>query len=196
MKINRKQLVRRQGFTLIEMVGVLAVIAILAALLLPKIFAVINESRINNAATSFNSVKTASMSYFGKYGRFGGIGGTNLTGTFQTTNWDRSVLLPEGFIEKPFDTKIGNGTNIVEIIADSTPYYDFDGNGTDDVTNASQVIQARILGVSSQDAKDLNDRVDGTTLGAALAADDTKGRVYFTNAASGTVDVLLYIAHK
>ena len=38
----------RKGFTLIEMIGVLALIAILASLLLPKIYEAINGSRISN----------------------------------------------------------------------------------------------------------------------------------------------------
>jgi prepilin-type N-terminal cleavage/methylation domain-containing protein len=63
---TRKQINNRSGFTLIEMVGVLAVIAILAALLVPKIFAAINDSRYSSAVSSINSVKAASMSYFAK----------------------------------------------------------------------------------------------------------------------------------
>ncbi len=38
---------RQQGFTLIEMIGVLAVIAILAALVLPKVFDVMGESKVS-----------------------------------------------------------------------------------------------------------------------------------------------------
>ena len=52
MKINTHLPKRRQSkaFTLIEMIGVLAVIAILAALLIPKIF-----NAINSAQYSFNA---------------------------------------------------------------------------------------------------------------------------------------------
>ncbi len=48
---NRKS---NQAFTLIEMIGVLAVIAILASMLIPKIFEAINNSKINNAAVSYS----------------------------------------------------------------------------------------------------------------------------------------------
>ena len=60
---------RSTGFTLIEMIGVLAVIAILAALLIPKIFEAINSARINNCVVSYNTIKTATMDHYGKYGK-------------------------------------------------------------------------------------------------------------------------------
>ena len=70
--LNKK---RTQGFTLVEMIGVLAVIAVLAALLVPRVFAAINESRLNNAVSGVNGVKSAAMQYFGKYGCFGDASG-------------------------------------------------------------------------------------------------------------------------
>src|SRR5215470_16307586 len=48
MKTQIQPTPRSRGFTLIEMIGVLAVIAILAALLVPKIFEAINNARVNN----------------------------------------------------------------------------------------------------------------------------------------------------
>src|SRR2546426_12807677 len=58
------------AFTLIEMIGVLAVIAILAAMLIPRVFEAINSARINNAAVSCETIKTAAADHYGKYGRF------------------------------------------------------------------------------------------------------------------------------
>ncbi len=58
LQVTRKS--NRQAFTLIEMIGVLAVIAILAAVLIPKVFSAINNARVNNAAMSVQTVKTAS----------------------------------------------------------------------------------------------------------------------------------------
>ena len=56
MSSRRRQL---YAFTLIEMIGVLAVIAILASLLIPKIFESINNSRLGQAQLSYQTVKTA-----------------------------------------------------------------------------------------------------------------------------------------
>src|ERR1051326_568210 len=88
---------RATGFTLIEMIGVLAVIAILAALLIPKVFDAINNSRINNAAVSLRTVKTAVSDHFGAYGDFNLLGGTNALPIASLTNYDTAVLMGEGF---------------------------------------------------------------------------------------------------
>jgi prepilin-type N-terminal cleavage/methylation domain-containing protein len=199
---------RRSGFTLIEMIGVLAIIAVLAALLIPRIFSAINESRVNGAALSYNSLKSAATTYFGKYGRFGGNGGTNFTGTELTngvSNWDSAYLLTGGFIERPFETKLGTGSNIqvrgasssVTAVDATNTAYDLDGSGTtvNDVTGAV-VLQAILSNVAEDDAIELNNKIDGTTLGAASGAADLKGRVKYAVAASGSRTVYLYIAHK
>ena len=57
-----------RGFTLIEMIGVLAVVALLAALVLPKVFDVIAESRVNALAASVKAYETAVTKYYGDIG--------------------------------------------------------------------------------------------------------------------------------
>ncbi len=199
---------RRSGFTLIEMIGVLAIIAVLAALLIPRISSAINESRVNGAALSYNSLKSSAITYFGKYGRFGGNGGTNFTGTELTNgvnNWDSAYLLTGGFIEKPFETKLGTSSNIqvkgagasTETVTPTNTAYDLDGNST--VANEASgtlVVQAILSGVSEDDAIELNNKIDGTTLGAAAGLQDLKGRVKYAAASGGVTDVYVYIAHK
>src|ERR1044071_4050175 len=64
--LNRAGSRRNQGFTLIEMIGVLAVIAILAAVLVPKVFEAINNAKVNNAAMSCQTVKTAIIDHYAK----------------------------------------------------------------------------------------------------------------------------------
>jgi prepilin-type N-terminal cleavage/methylation domain-containing protein len=71
MKITRRTNRARAGFTLIEMIGVLAVIAILAALLIPKIFEAISNARVNNAAVNTQTVKTAIADHYAKFGSSG-----------------------------------------------------------------------------------------------------------------------------
>src|SRR5438045_5463385 len=95
--LNQK---RRKAFTLIEMIGVLAVIAILAALLIPKVFSAINDSRINNATVSIQTIKTAVVDHAGKYGQFTFLAGTNDLPIATLTNYDVQVLMPEALIDK------------------------------------------------------------------------------------------------
>ena len=57
-----------RGFTLIEMIGVLAVVAVLAAMVLPKVFDVIAESRVNALAASVKAYETAVTKYYGDLG--------------------------------------------------------------------------------------------------------------------------------
>ena len=66
MKINALPTNRTRqmsGFTLIEMIGVLAVIAILAALLLPKVFEAINDAQDQQRGDEREQMKTACIDH-------------------------------------------------------------------------------------------------------------------------------------
>src|SRR5438094_3231429 len=115
MQVNSNQRKRVQGFTLIEMIGVLAVIAILASMLIPKIFEAINSARINNTIQSYNSIKTAVMDHYGKYGAINLLGTTSASfaaGTPQMDAYDTQILLPEAMIDKPFRARVGTAWQI------------------------------------------------------------------------------------
>src|SRR5579859_4145848 len=113
MKLStpNKRAMNMGAFTLIEMIGVLAVIAILAAMLIPKVFQAINNARINNAAVSCETVKTAAADHYGKYGKLDQIWGTNGV-TFSSgicAGYDTNLLMVEGLLDKPFFVKVAGG---------------------------------------------------------------------------------------
>jgi len=57
---------RRSGFTLIEMMIVLAIIAALAATLVPIAMNALNQARITGNLTDLSSIRAAEMQYFSK----------------------------------------------------------------------------------------------------------------------------------
>lgn len=202
MKTNHNNK-RSQGFTLIEMVGVLAVIAILAALLVPKIFSAINESRLNNAVASINSCKAAAMSHFGKWGRFGKADGEAFDAAELAAGQKFDTILITGnYLEKPFATKVGDATSELQVVAGvatapdvADASYDFDAATASDIPAGAAVLQVLLKNVALEDAQELSKRIDGdTAVLSPVAGDDKAGRVKFANAAS--TDVYIYLAHK
>ena len=207
MKTQIQPTPRSRGFTLIEMIGVLAVIAILAALLVPKIFEAINNARVNNAAVSYNTAKTALADHYAKFGTMLSSNGAPIVASVgEALNFDK-VLVAEGFMDKPFIVKIGDGvTNHVEILTSAgtnavttaNAAYDLDGSGVlPNDASGSVLVQAVITGVAAGDAKDLNDRIDGPLLGEDGTGNDLKGRVkYAAPGAGGSTTVYMYISHR
>jgi len=193
------------------MIGVLAVIAILASLLVPKIFDAIHNSRISNAVLSYNTEKTAVAEHFAKAGAFDKTTfGTNVLLNVGTpggnANYD-TLLVSEGLTDKPFLVKVG--TNSYVQLADKNqagsgilPGYDLDGNGTADTSAATFVIEAVIQGCTIDDARAINDALDSTVggLGAlgegATPQKDTKGRVVYDFNGGTTTSVFIYITHR
>jgi len=209
----------QSGFTLIEMIGVLAVIAILAAVLIPKVFEAINNARVNNAAMSVGTVKTACVDHYAKAGAFPVDASTNPPAALtpaQKLTFDL-VLVKEGFLDKPFAVKIGDGLpedaahTRVEIV-DAQPAatvgtgaggaYNLDGDATTsnaNDANGTWVVQAVITGVQEADAIALNKAIDGNT--AALGSTgpgvaDLGGRVEYATPAAGVCTVYVYLTHR
>jgi hypothetical protein len=125
-----------------------------------------------------------------------------------------TTLLKEAFLDKPFAVKIGDGTsdatharvrifNISSLTTASTvdgaadTGFNLSGNAgpTNEVTG-SVCAEAVITGVTATDAKDLNDRIDGTSLGSAINVADTSGRVKYAAPSSGTTTVYIYLTHR
>jgi prepilin-type N-terminal cleavage/methylation domain-containing protein len=211
MRITNKQK-SAQGFTLIEMIGVLAVIAILASMLIPKIFEAINSSRINNCVQSYNTIKAAVMDHYGKYGAINFLGvpapGAIAPAT-ALTNYDNAILLPEALIDKPLVVRVGTGSEVQAIlgvaagigVTGANPAYDLDGSGAavNDAATTGYVVESVVYGVAEADAYEISQRLDGNDMSTVppAATGDLEGRVkYGVAAGDGTVELHIYVAHR
>lgn len=88
MKNFTREANNAKGFTLIEMIGVLAVVAVLVALILPKVFAIIASSKIESLATATKAYETAITKY---YADTGNIFPFNAAGVPQAENGGNSA---------------------------------------------------------------------------------------------------------
>lgn len=215
---------RHSGFSLVEMIGVLAIIAILAVVIVPKVFSTIASSRVTSAVGSTTSMKTAVTDFAGKYG--------TLPLTVAASRID-DLLVTAGLLDTRYLVKIGTQPGAVAlagatwsnatgtwvaaggvsqatqsriICLTSAPAAVPGAAGTnymlDGVTPlpaAALVVSAVITGVTLNDARELSLKIDGDTMtqpiGSALA--DTAGKVtYAAPGVAGTTTVYIYLVHQ
>lgn len=186
----------QSGFTLIEMVGVIAVIGLLVAILLPRVFAAIDNARFDQTVASLNATSAATVGYFGKYGRFGEVGGSALTTS--ATNWD-NVLIAEHYLEAGFHSRLCEKSSIqvLTVPTGATPgvngCFSLTGAQTDAFPAGTKVVVAILEGVSPAEARELSLRLDGADLtpGDTTTA-DRAGRVTYP---VGANVVTVYLSH-
>lgn len=164
-----------QGFSLVEMIGVLAIIAILAVVIVPKVFSAIASSRVTSAVGSTNSMKTAVTEFAGKYG--------TMPLTVAATRID-DLLVTAGILDSRYVVKIGTQPGAVPLAggvwsnATGTNYM---LDGVTSLPAAALVVSAVITGVPLNDARELSLKIDGDAMtqpiGSALA--DTTGKVAY-----------------
>ena len=212
------------GFSLVEMIGVLAIIAILAVVIVPKVFSTIASSRVTSAVGSTNSMKTAVTEFAGKYG--------TLPLTTANNRLD-DLLVTAGILDTRYLVKIGTQPGAVAVAGGtwsnatgawvatggasqatqsrlicltSAPAAVPGAAGTnymlDGVTAlpaAARVVSAVITGLTINDARELSLKIDGDTMtqpvSSALA--DTAGKVaYAAPGGAGTTTAYIYLAHQ
>lgn len=130
----RKLLNRKRGFTLIELMIVVAIIGILAAIAIPNFLRFQLRSKTGEARTNLAGIRTAEESYFAEYGQYvaqvAGApvgGGLNVKTTWIAgTGFDTMGWAPEGSVFYLYSVVI-NGA-FTDYSAAATA--DLDGDGT------------------------------------------------------------------
>jgi len=204
------------AFTLIEIIGVVAVIAILAAVLTPRVVSVIARGKVNATAQSLGSLKSATADYIGKNGSVPLRAGTGATNAAVAAGRFDADLIAGGFTEKLFSCSIGTQlfdnsalTGRVHVrtltataaAAVTAPTATVGGDNfnldrdasTADFTAGQTVVTTFIPGVALADAIALNKILDGDD-NTGTAADST-GRCMYSDGTGGTVTVYVYVAH-
>jgi prepilin-type N-terminal cleavage/methylation domain-containing protein len=206
-----------RGFTLIEIIGVVAVLAILAAVLTPRVVNIIARGKVNATAQSLGSLKTATSDYVARNHSLPPRAGTGATNAAVTTGRFDADLVAGGFLETLFACPIGSSncdesalsgrTHVRTLTATSAgtvtaPTATVGGDNfnldrdtsTADFRAGQMVVSTFVPGVALTDAIALNKIVDGDENSGASA--DTTGRCMYSAAArDNTVTVYVYIAH-
>lgn len=122
MKQTKTKRLLTQGYSLLELVLVLAIVSVLVGLLLPKGFDALRNARIQQVQKTVDTLKTAIADYItipGGNGSLPRTEGTNiptsgaaLTGATDTAKGNGarldSVLLAAGKLERPLSLRMGN----------------------------------------------------------------------------------------
>ncbi len=211
----------KRGFTLVEMIGVLAIIAVLAVVIAPKVFSAIRSSRINGTLVSIDAYKTAAAEFVGKYG--------TLPVTTANNRLD-DLFIAAGLIDERFSAKIGlqadvyataGGTwargatgvwaptggssqaslsRIISLNRNANPPNTANGanyrlNGTTDMPTGARIVSAVLESVPEAEARELSERIDGQALSTAAGA-DALGKVVYNAPTGGVTDVYIYMMHQ
>jgi prepilin-type N-terminal cleavage/methylation domain-containing protein len=205
---------KQRGFSAIELIGVLAIIAILTALLLPRIkqmgasppnvIQAVNGAHLLETTIAVQGARSAVNAHVNQFGSLAMVNGNPLNFAESYDQFGQ-VLLTEGLIDRPFSPGLGTSA-ILRLVKTSglsaaSPVdalnggYDIDADGRNDVAGSAYVVEAVLGGVTQAEAKALNDRVDGPQLGGGASGDDFLGRVVYRKAGSdGRTEVHIYIA--
>lgn len=217
MKASISKARGRRGFTLIEIIGVVAVIAILAAVLTPRVVSVIARGKVNATAQSIGSLKSATADYVAKNGTIPTRDGTGSTNAAVATGRFDADLVTGGFTEKLFSSSVGtqtfdnsaltgrihvrslpgtsSGTVTTPTATVGGVNFDLDRSASSaDFTSGQMVVSAFIPGVAITDAIALNKIIDGDD-NTGTGADIIGRCIYSAAAGDNTVTVYVYIAH-
>jgi hypothetical protein len=197
------------------LIGVLAVLAILACLVLPRIShqanparvaGAVNQAQVDQVLVSVQAIKTAAAEHCARFGSLASRNGTPFAVPASFDRYD-ALLLSEQLLDQPFGVRLGTGATVRLLNVSGRSFggslgfvegaYDLDGRGAGGMAGTSYVLEAVIAGVTENEAKALNDGLDGPALGANLGEDDSRGKVTYRGGDPAKPrEVHIYITHQ
>jgi len=169
----QKNRAREQGFSLIELIGVLAVIAILAAMVAPKVFDVIEDAKVSTLVDNVKQLTTASSKFYKDTGMRpthnpGDANGVNhqlIRNDAKIANWKGPYLDEE--MQSPF------ATSTSYYLMSGAQAFDIDGDGTSDYANAMYVA---VDGLNADQALAVSTAIDNDAAGKWYATGKVRTR--------------------
>lgn len=205
------RLTRRSGFSPIETVGAISVVGMLAISVLPQMFSVVNNARLNQSAQTYMLAKTAAQRFLDQH-RFDQPD-SDFTALCrnadEAAHWDTAALKLGGYLEDAFSVPIATQSRLAisasqdAFIAPSgdNNAYSFSGY-TPAIQNTTAgghiVVEAILEQVSLADARALNSRIDGEeeSFGETRPGTDLSGRVKYDFGTAKRGHVRLYVTHR
>ena len=211
--MKKKEFMKNEaGFTLIEMVGVLAVIAILAALVAPKIFEVIVDSKATRFAGEVNTYKTAVTRWYKDMGTLAIYAADGTTLDTSEAKFETSLTTNGGtttttgawakwngpYIDTVKNISIGTAMTISTNVGIATPAvgegqsWDLNDDGTGDMATTNQVVSMIVTGITQSEFEKVDGIID-SGLDSTAANIIKRGKVKYNSATS---IMYIYLAHN
>jgi len=154
---------RQRGFTMIEMIGVLAVIAILASIVAPKIFDAIRDAKVNTFASNIQAVKTAVASYYKDVGALPSSASALIAQPSSVTGWKGPYLDKQ--VSDLFASLPTTGTVVLTKQATTVRGYNINGGTVNSYAGKTSVLSLGFPKMDPADGKALSISIDndGTT---------------------------------
>lgn len=214
----------KKGFTLIEMIGVLAIIAILVAAVAPRIFEAIEDSKVTSASTLAKSVQVACTKYYADMGTLQPIVDVSATPpTFAANDGDpagvgsmvATLTYTKGAAQTggawprfrgPYletfsnsDAPIGTNMRLASmtsgaLAATDELNFDLTGDGTADIGANTTIISLGFTGISGREWEKIDAIIDAAGLEGKTEAQRQLQGRVKYDVA--TQSLFIYIAHK